>query len=306
MRFRTLRCLEKKQGLLPARLMLKKILLGDQPLCVRYNRIFRLEVNKDATIRDRILRNSAGLDYSWNWNREPRGRSEAELHSLIGEISSFGFGSYENDSWKWLEHSSGILHTHALATIINNKLLVNSFSSVATLRNRLLPQKIEVFIWRAQRNRLPVRTELDKRGIDLDSARCPVCDNEVETLEHMLIHCTFAKDLWLRFFKWWKVDNFQIQSVNDIASGPMSHSHNFPNPDLMTASMWVCAYKIWYNRNNKLFNKTDGSSSFVLQEVQSCSFKWISIRDKKHSLDWIQWFTKPIECKRIRLIFSRL
>ncbi|GJS57295.1 ribonuclease H-like domain-containing protein [Tanacetum coccineum] len=45
------------------------------------------------------------------------------------------------------------------------------------LYSRLGEFKVNIFMWRALKGRLPVREELDKRGIDLDSVLCPSCTN---------------------------------------------------------------------------------------------------------------------------------
>nr|GEY37529.1 RNA-directed DNA polymerase, eukaryota, reverse transcriptase zinc-binding domain protein [Tanacetum cinerariifolium] len=40
--------------------------------------------------------------------------------------------------------------------------------------------------------RLPTRSELDLRGIDVDSVRCPKCDNDIETKQHVFVSCPVA------------------------------------------------------------------------------------------------------------------
>ncbi|GJV97714.1 RNA-directed DNA polymerase, eukaryota [Tanacetum coccineum] len=44
--------------------------------------------------------------------------------------------------------------------------------------NHFLPKKINIFIWRALRDRLPTRWNLSRKGIDLDSLSCPICDSK--------------------------------------------------------------------------------------------------------------------------------
>ncbi|GJR34791.1 RNA-directed DNA polymerase, eukaryota, reverse transcriptase zinc-binding domain protein [Tanacetum coccineum] len=57
---------------------------------------------------------------------------------------------------------------------------------------------------RALKGRLPVREELDKRGIDLDSILCPSCGDIVESCSHCLVMCNFAMSVWEKIFNWWK------------------------------------------------------------------------------------------------------
>ncbi|GKE18422.1 RNA-directed DNA polymerase, eukaryota, reverse transcriptase zinc-binding domain protein, partial [Tanacetum coccineum] len=43
---------------------------------------------------------------------------------------------------------------------------------------------------------VPTRVNLDKRGIDLDSVRCPLCDDDIEIEDHLFALCSIAKDVW--------------------------------------------------------------------------------------------------------------
>ncbi|XP_071688454.1 uncharacterized protein [Rutidosis leptorrhynchoides] len=78
-------------------------------------------------------------------------------------------------------------------------------------------------------NPLDTIVELDKRGIDLDSLLCPVCNNEVETIEHTLLHCSFARDLWDRVLRWWKIGPGLYQNLDHMFLGqkPMAPSPTF-------------------------------------------------------------------------------
>ena len=51
--------------------------------------------------------------------------------------------------------------------------------------NKLIPIKVNIASWRFENRRVPTRVNLDHRGIDLDSVRCPICDEDLETEEHI-------------------------------------------------------------------------------------------------------------------------
>nr|GEZ28141.1 RNA-directed DNA polymerase, eukaryota, reverse transcriptase zinc-binding domain protein [Tanacetum cinerariifolium] len=58
--------------------------------------------------------------------------------------------------------------------------------------NRILPIKVNTLCWRIINLRLPTRLNLDYRGVDLDSVRCPICDNDIENEEHLFVHCDIS------------------------------------------------------------------------------------------------------------------
>lgn len=91
-------------------------------------------------------------------------------------------------------------------------------ASVETLRNNLIPKKVGGFMWRALKGTIPVRVELDKSGIDLDSILCPVCGDEIETVNHILFSCNLARSVWESTFSWWKVSWGNFSSVSEVVS----------------------------------------------------------------------------------------
>ncbi|GKC34441.1 Toll/interleukin-1 receptor domain-containing protein [Tanacetum coccineum] len=68
--------------------------------------------------------------------------------------------------------------------------------------NNSIPIKINIHSWRLNNNRLPTRINLDARGIDLHSVRCPICDEDVETPQHLFIDCIVASQLWSMVANW--------------------------------------------------------------------------------------------------------
>ncbi|GJT03811.1 reverse transcriptase domain, reverse transcriptase zinc-binding domain protein [Tanacetum coccineum] len=81
-------------------------------------------------------------------------------------------------------------------------------ATAQTRWNKNLPIKINVFLWLLIRDRLRTRYNLDLRGIDVDSTRCPVCDEEIETSQHLFVECTIASSLWSMVATWWGFADF--------------------------------------------------------------------------------------------------
>ncbi|GJX64282.1 RNA-directed DNA polymerase, eukaryota, reverse transcriptase zinc-binding domain protein [Tanacetum coccineum] len=44
-------------------------------------------------------------------------------------------------------------------------------------------------------NKLPTRVNLERKGIDVDSTLCPICGEDVETVNYIFSSCEMAKDL---------------------------------------------------------------------------------------------------------------
>ncbi|XP_071687592.1 uncharacterized protein [Rutidosis leptorrhynchoides] len=158
--------------------------------------------------------------------------------------------------------------------------------------NNLIPQKIGIFIWRALLRRIPVRVELNKRGIDLASLRCPVCDDDIETVDHILLNCSFAKDIWDRLYRWWNMGNLMHTNLEDLFKG-INKATSSSSSKLWQAVVWICGYLIWQNKNSTIFRNYKGNGPVLLNEIQIKAYEWISKRSNKFKLDWNQWLINP-------------
>ncbi|KAJ9542073.1 hypothetical protein OSB04_028579, partial [Centaurea solstitialis] len=68
----------------------------------------------------------------------------------------------------------------------------------------LIPKKISIFIWRVAKERILVRTLMDRCEIDVPSLLCPLCEKAVKNLDHVLVRCRVSyQEVWLKFFSCW-------------------------------------------------------------------------------------------------------
>ncbi|XP_071711097.1 uncharacterized protein [Rutidosis leptorrhynchoides] len=154
---------------------------------------------------------------TWEWVRHPSGRTLNEFYDLKQLLRDVKLSRDKKDSWKWSLASNGLFTVKKLSSIIDAHILgISNNNGEATCRNGLVPKKVELFVWRLLLNRLPVRLELDNRGIDLHSVRCPVCDDGLESVEHSIISCRLAQDIWCRVFKWWNRGGLSTLSLVEL------------------------------------------------------------------------------------------
>ncbi|XP_071700634.1 uncharacterized protein [Rutidosis leptorrhynchoides] len=179
--------------------------------------LYRLDNEPAGSIRDRIRITDHGTAaLQPNWIRISTGRTGKELEDLEALVGAFEFNNNGVDTCSWSLSNNGIFFVRSLSTLIDKRLLGDASISNETMKNNLVPKKIEIFVWRACQKRLPVRIELDKRGIDLNSVRCPLCDDDLETVDHSLIFCKCAMDVWDRVFAWWGFGSMSNLSINEV------------------------------------------------------------------------------------------
>ncbi|GKB85744.1 RNA-directed DNA polymerase, eukaryota, reverse transcriptase zinc-binding domain protein, partial [Tanacetum coccineum] len=173
---------------------------GDKLLKVQFCRIFMLDTDRDCFIANRI----AIPNWASVLRRCPRGGVESHQFEALQAILKDVELSDHHDSWKWSLHASAGYSVASVRQLVDSRILV--VDQNASRWNRCVPIKVNVFLWRLSLNKLPSRVNLDRKGIDVGSVLCPICLDDVESVNHLFFSCELAKVLWDLLAKWWELD----------------------------------------------------------------------------------------------------
>ncbi|GJQ99980.1 RNA-directed DNA polymerase, eukaryota, reverse transcriptase zinc-binding domain protein [Tanacetum coccineum] len=141
-----------------------------------------------------------GLVYNWSWLRRIRtGLILAELEDLCSLVAHLRL-SLNQGIWECTIDDSRTFTVKGMRSHITH--LSTNTSLIPIRWNSILPSKVNILTWRIVNLRLPTRVNLDYRGIDLDSIRCPICDAAIETKNHLFTECDLSKSTWNRILEW--------------------------------------------------------------------------------------------------------
>lgn len=177
-----------------------------------------------------------------------------------------------------------------LREMVDDKLLEGNINSGSTQWIKSIPKKVNVFIWRLIRDRVPVRKIIDDKGIDIHSVLCPRCNNDVESMDHCFVNCVNIKEIWMKVFKWWNLGSFTYNSVNQILDNSGNFISSRKEQELWKAVSWCTLYLIWRNRNFITFNNQRQPDFDLFYEIKVTSFFWISHRIRDLGIDWKNWY----------------
>lgn len=105
-----------------------------------------------------------------------------------------------------------------LRELVDSKLLDANNGAGTALWCKLVPKKVNVFIWRLCKGGIPVKEVLYERGIDLDSRLCPKCNSDVESIKHCFLDCLISVRIWDKVSNWCG-RNFQSnRSIEEMIS----------------------------------------------------------------------------------------
>jgi hypothetical protein len=69
------------------------------------------------------------------------------------------------------------------------------------------PPKCKFFLWLVALQRCWTADRLQRRGLDHPD-QCPLCDQEMETIDHLLVSCVFATNYWFKLLTKVSLQNF--------------------------------------------------------------------------------------------------
>ncbi|GKB67159.1 RNA-directed DNA polymerase, eukaryota [Tanacetum coccineum] len=93
--------------------------------------------------------------------------------------------------------------------IIDQKTLP---SLPSTSWDKIIPRKVNIFMWRLSLDRLPHRLNLSLRGMDIPAISCSSCNANVESANHIFFECIIAYDLWKLVYRWCEIPFVQALS----------------------------------------------------------------------------------------------
>ncbi|GKC97240.1 RNA-directed DNA polymerase, eukaryota, reverse transcriptase zinc-binding domain protein [Tanacetum coccineum] len=128
--------------------------IGNDPLMTRFNILYHLDANKDCLLSDR----NANGSRVWSWKRQVVGsRNEVALNILVSDLGQVQLGD-RSDSWSWSLDDDGIFSVHVTRAHLDSCMLPSL--TPCTRWWKILPRKINVFVWRLTLDRLPTLLNL--------------------------------------------------------------------------------------------------------------------------------------------------
>ncbi|GKC82383.1 RNA-directed DNA polymerase, eukaryota, partial [Tanacetum coccineum] len=258
---------------------------GNSPFKFQFPRLFRLSMNKDCLVSD-CWNNGWHLDWVRNVSN---GSNATQLAILQNTLSAFILNDSE-DAWVWTVDSPSFTVKSACCQIDRGFL---PDDGPGTRWNNLLPKKINIFIWRTLRDRLPSKWNLSRKGIEVNSLNCPICDKGIDSSYHTLWVCSLATTVWIRVLNWMDLHPPSISNLNGLYTwvDGLHMSHN--KKAILEVICGVVLWSLWRFRNEMNFGTDQPKRSLLFDKIVDYSFRWYSSRCNLHSISWKQLDSKP-------------
>ncbi|WVZ83247.1 hypothetical protein U9M48_030415 [Paspalum notatum var. saurae] len=136
-----------------------------------------------------------------------------------------------------------------------------------------VPPKVKFFAWLAAQNRCWTADRRRRHGLQ-DDDRCALCDQDQENINHLLLQCVFAREVWFRalrvlsweavvpstsalLMEWWSVSRRRV------------HQDHRPTFD---AVVLLVIWSLWKERNARVFDRGRSQPSVLAKIVAEGKF----------------------------------
>lgn len=165
---------------------------------------------------------------------------ERDVHLIL----SISLNQGEHDTWYWKKDRMGCYLVKTAYMLIQEMKNGSNVVTSARFWKRLwmlkVPLKVKHLMWPATSECLPVKTQLRQKHVDIN-VLCPMCNQYPETVDHVLLNCSFSRDCW----SYWKGSNVSSESFMEW----LSSTYDSWDMSLRQEAAMHC-WAIWKCRND--------------------------------------------------------
>jgi hypothetical protein len=239
----------------------RDVWLGDSPLCFKFPRLFSISGEKDFCVGE-LLKEEGGRRWrDFVWRRRLFQWEEEKVITLNAPGEGFSVKS-AYDSLVEIEDTNPL-----------GDYEVEIFSKLWTSP---APSKVLVFSWQLFYDRIPTKENLTRRGVlqqPLGGDNCVWCNHNLETANHLFLHCKTAHLVWYDIFKWLGVVIIMPPNVMSLFDCFVAAAKNKKSRKGFLLIWHTVVWSLWGARNNRIFNNTAKEDKEIVEEIKVLSWE---------------------------------
>ncbi|KAL5127663.1 putative ribonuclease H protein [Glycine soja] len=196
----------------------------DLSLQEKYPTLFQVSTQQNQNINSMGILSGSNWEWKIQWRRHFFDHEIDTLAAFMANIEGIQIQPLTRDFLSWGADPVGYYSTKSAYNLLKAEASSNSEdSNYKTIWKLQIPLRASAFSWRIFKNRLPTRDNLRRRHVELPSYNCPLCDQEEETVGHIMYSCRKTCVLWWEILRW----------VNRMGPFPLQ-----PNCHFLQFSQW--------------------------------------------------------------------
>lgn len=125
------------------------------------------------------------------------------------------------------------------------------------------PLKCKIFAWLALKGRLWTSDRRCRHGLQDEVSPCYTCLQEEDTVQHILVNCPYARQVWFKCARRLQVRVGLPQLTDSLQLWWRRERSRFSNKDRRGLDTFVIlgCWRLWKQRNARVFHNTRGQFS---------------------------------------------
>ncbi|GKV27391.1 hypothetical protein SLEP1_g36564 [Rubroshorea leprosula] len=181
---------------------------GEGSLANLFPRLYSLSTGKDKECCQMGYEENGTWKWNLKWKRALFDWEREEAAEVQRKVDGVQLYPGMPDAWKWEHSKEGNYSTKTAYRILaKEQNALGTLSTYKRIWNLTIPSKISAFNWQLVQDRIPTKSNLQRRGIinALGEENCVLCEREIEDAQHLFLKCRIAKWLWKACGKWWGI-----------------------------------------------------------------------------------------------------
>ncbi|XP_039122026.1 uncharacterized protein LOC120258641 [Dioscorea cayenensis subsp. rotundata] len=177
----------------------------------------------------------------------------------------------ENNKKRWSLNGNGQFTVKSFYNFLNDGGLRCNVAKIMWKSN--CPKKINIFNWLVWKNKVLSLENLElRRCNNLPTATCVMCHTNMESVDHLFLHCSLANEVWVFFCRLLSVpeppDSMHLiwSSWRNSVRPEARLSVDFP----VKALTW----NIWLARNDRIFNAKILPTHCIIININRMLLSW--------------------------------
>nr|GEV02275.1 RNA-directed DNA polymerase, eukaryota, reverse transcriptase zinc-binding domain protein [Tanacetum cinerariifolium] len=131
------------------------------------------------------------------------------------------------------------------------------------------------------------------RVINVQSNQCGICDTGDETVNHLMLHCDLAWDVWVFVGRWWTLDFPSVLTIRELMSWVDDTRLRILTKKVLHVVVGTTAWSIWNFRNRNVFQEEKPKKALLFDSIVSTFFFCYPI-EITFRINWIGFLQDPI------------
>ncbi|KAJ9691054.1 hypothetical protein PVL29_013294 [Vitis rotundifolia] len=246
----------------------------DGPLCESFASLFSISLSKDAWVSEVWNPVSDGDGWTPLFVRAFNDWEVALVERLLQKIHTFRVQGEEEDSVIWTASKDGVFSIKSLYSMLEEGGS-SLFPSKSIWRVRV-PTKVAFFAWEASWGKVLTLEQLQRRGFSMAN-RCFLCLSEVETVDHLLLHCGRTRTLWNLLFSLFGVSWILSRTVKETLLGWSGAFVGKRRKRAWQMAPLCIFWTVWKERNSITFGNEELSLHRLKYSFVSNFWYWVRV-----------------------------